>query len=93
MQPLELVGQKYLLSGEIHIDSALYGAAHLLDDSLIVKVQTHDGQLVNLDNHPRLVSVPNDMNSYAAYAYSHWAAVGEQLTFSAHHRRCVEAKF
>ncbi|XP_024394078.1 uncharacterized protein [Physcomitrium patens] len=89
--PLELVGQKYLLSGEIHIDSALYGAAHLLDDSLIVKVQTHDGQLVNLDNHPRLVSEPNDMNSYAAYAYSHWAAVGEQLTFSAHHRREEES--
>ena len=88
LQPLELVGQKYLLTGEVHIDSALYATAHLLDDSLVIKVQSSDGRVLDLDNPARLTSEPGDVNSYAVYEYSHWAKLGEQLIFSAHHGRC-----
>ena len=88
LQPLLLVGQKYLLTGEVHIDSALYDAAHLLGDSLVIKVKSSDGLLLDLDNPARLISELNDVNSYAVYEYSHWAKLGEQLTFSAHHERC-----
>ena len=88
LQPLELVGQKYLLAGEVHIDSALYGTAHLLDDSLVIQVQSSDGRVVDLDNPARLISEPDDVNSHAVYEYSHWAELGMQLIFSAHHGRC-----
>lgn len=88
LQPLELVGKKYLLSGEVHIDSALYALAHLLGDSLVIKVQGPDGQELELDNPARLISEPNDDYSYAVYEYSHWAELGEELIFSAHHGRC-----
>lgn len=88
LQPLELVGQKYLLTGEVHIDSALFATAHLLDDSLVIKVESSDGRPLDLDNSARLISEPDDVNSYAVYEYSHWAELGEHLTFSAHHGRC-----
>lgn len=84
---MELVGRKYLLTGEVHIDSALYATTHLFHDSLVIKVQSSDGRVLALDNPARLISEPDDVNSYAVYEYSHWAEVGEQLTFSAHHER------
>lgn len=84
-----MVGKKYLLSGELLIDSTLYAAAHMLGDSLVIKVQGSDGRALELDNGARLISEPNDTSSYAVYEYSHWAELGEHLIFSAHHARCV----
>lgn len=87
MQPLELVGKKYLLSGEVRIDSLRYADAHLLGDALVIKVQGPNGRKLELDNPARLVAEPDDVSSYAVYEYSHWAELGDQLTFSAHHGR------
>lgn len=90
-EPLELVRQKCLLTGEVHIDSALYGVARLSDDSLVIKVQSSDGRVLAVDNPARLISEPqNEKNSYAVYEYSHWAEVGARLTLSAHSGRGEE---
>ena len=89
LQVLNLVGQKYLLVGEVHVDAALYPDAHLLSDSVFVSIHDQAGQVVALDNHARLISEPNETNSYVIYEYSHWAELGEKLIFSPRHERCA----
>lgn len=84
-----MVGQKYLLVGEVHIDAALYPDAHLLGDSVLISIHDQAGQVVALDSHASLVSEPNKTNSYVIYEYSHWARLGDKLIFSPHHDRCV----
>lgn len=83
-----MVGEKYLLTGEVRIDSALYASAHISDDALVIHVQSSDdGRVLSLDNPARLISEPDVVNSSnAVYEYSHWAEVGETLTFSASYK-------
>jgi hypothetical protein len=83
--PLDLVAQKYLLTGHIQVDTSLRHAADSVGDSILVDIHHQSGGVVSLNNHAHLVSEPTKTNPVAVYQYSHWAQLGDKLIFTPHH--------
>lgn len=75
--PLQLVGQKFILSGKLIIQ----GAADMdeqLAGAIVVLVWRDDGSFADSNNRLRLA---NDADGSHILEYDHWAGIGDKLTF------------
>ncbi|CAM6102957.1 unnamed protein product [Calypogeia fissa] len=82
-KPRHLVGQKYVLTGHIHIDSKAHLNANSFGDSLFVDIRQEDGTSLEVGVH--LVSEANATHPVAFYKYAHWAQLGDRLEFLPRH--------
>ncbi|KAJ7534510.1 hypothetical protein O6H91_13G097300 [Diphasiastrum complanatum] len=85
-KPIRLSGQKFLLTGHIHIDSRLYGDTNKLVNTILVDV-TQQENILEQVSVGKLVKGANDTSPVAIYAYEHWARFGDKLIFSPRHAR------
>ncbi|BBM99994.1 BOS complex subunit NOMO [Marchantia polymorpha subsp. ruderalis] len=84
-EPLHLVGEKYVLTGHLNIDSKLYPEANNLANSMSVDVWHEDGDQVAQKVHMHLVAESNETHPVAVYKYAHWAQLGDKLVFAPRH--------
>ncbi|XP_002975824.2 nodal modulator 1 [Selaginella moellendorffii] len=78
---INLVAEKYLLSGHIDVYSPLYPGANKLEQKLLVEVwNAKDGKpIANI--HAHLFSEANETSPIAVYEYVYWARLGDALSF------------
>ncbi|GFZ13642.1 carbohydrate-binding-like fold [Actinidia rufa] len=76
-----LKGEKYLLKGQIHVDSSSLSGIEELPENILVDVLNNEGTLLD-GTSARLVGNGNDQASGAVYEYSLWGNPGEKLTFT-----------
>ncbi|KAH7862687.1 hypothetical protein Vadar_008104 [Vaccinium darrowii] len=79
--PIYLKGERYLLTGQIHVDSSSLGGVDELPETISVDILNSEGTLLD-GTAARLVPSENDKASAAVYEYSVWANPGEKLTFT-----------
>lgn len=89
LQTIKLIGQKYVLSGQIHIDSRLYPLVHERRTSIYVDIKQQDGKVLDLQNRAHLLHEANETDPTAVYEYAYWAHVGDHLTVTPRHERYV----
>ncbi|XP_061366169.1 uncharacterized protein LOC133309420 [Gastrolobium bilobum] len=77
LSPIHLKGEKYLLKGQIHVQSSSLNA---LPENVVVDIQ-HDGAGVIDQATAILQSHGKDQTNNAILEYSIWAILGEKLTF------------
>ncbi|KAK7284568.1 hypothetical protein RJT34_19316 [Clitoria ternatea] len=75
--PVYLKGEKYLLKGQINVQS---GSLDALPEYIVVDIQ-HDGVAVIDHATATLKSMGKDQPDTATFEYSVWANLGEKLTF------------
>ncbi|KAI9099060.1 hypothetical protein K1719_024827 [Acacia pycnantha] len=75
--PIYLKGEKYLLKGQINVESSLLNE---LPENMIVDIQNGGDSVIDVTNAIRS-SDGKDQTSTAIYEYSVWANPGEKLTF------------
>ncbi|KAK6941103.1 hypothetical protein RJ641_030634 [Dillenia turbinata] len=78
--PIYLKGEKYLLSGEIHVDLSSESDGDELPEDIIVDVLDNEGTMLG-GTTARLIPGRDEKKSAAAFEYSIWATLGERLTF------------
>ncbi|CAL9068218.1 uncharacterized protein LOC135581844 [Musa acuminata AAA Group] len=78
--PIYLTGKKYLLKGEIHIDSDLVRDAVDLSEHIVLDVFDRDGTSDTVST--RFSSDKSGQRNIAVYEYSIWSDLGEDLIFS-----------
>ncbi|KAK9281445.1 hypothetical protein L1049_004347 [Liquidambar formosana] len=78
--PVYLKGEKYLLKGQIHVDSSSPNGVYELPENIIVDMLNSEGTVVD-GTTARLVSSGNDQTSAVVYEYSVWVDLGGKLTF------------
>ncbi|EFJ25434.1 hypothetical protein SELMODRAFT_414113 [Selaginella moellendorffii] len=78
---INLVAEKYLLSGHIDVYSPLYPGENKLEQKLLVEVwNAKDGKpIANI--HAHLFSEANETSPIAVYEYVYWARLGDALSF------------
>ncbi|XP_058187876.1 uncharacterized protein LOC131304587 isoform X3 [Rhododendron vialii] len=79
--PIHLKGERYLLTGQIHVDSSSLSGVDELPENILVGILDSEGTLLN-GTSARLVPAENDKASAAVFEYSVWANPGEKLTFA-----------
>lgn len=79
-QPIVLNGEKYLLRGQIHVDSSLRHIEDELSKNIVVDILNSDGEVFDA-SLASIVSDGNAQTSTAVYEYSVWANLGDVLTF------------
>ncbi|GAB2282181.1 hypothetical protein Dimus_016732 [Dionaea muscipula] len=77
-QPIHLKGEKYLLSGQIIIDSTSLNGDELPEN---IVIDVHGERSISDGCTASLVTTEHDRASSAAYEYSLWASYGENITF------------
>ncbi|KAA8549068.1 hypothetical protein F0562_000752 [Nyssa sinensis] len=75
-----LEGQKYILTGQIHVESGSLSGVEELPENILVEMLNNEGTVVDGTN-ARLVTRENDQSGAAVYEYSVWANPGENLAF------------
>ncbi|KAH9626869.1 hypothetical protein KSS87_002269 [Heliosperma pusillum] len=75
IKPVTLRGEKFLVRGEIQVDSSSVNS-HELPESIFVDVLDGDGVVA------KLASSPDDVTDVAVYNYSLWANRGQKVTFA-----------
>lgn len=95
LKPIYLTGEKYQLSGEIHIDSSSYPEANELPGSIVVDIWQKEGAFVDTINDVKLVSSANAPSKIAVYQYTLWANLEDELVFVPRDTRngSVQSKF
>ncbi|RRT70872.1 hypothetical protein B296_00027138, partial [Ensete ventricosum] len=78
--PIYLTGKKYLLKGEIHIDSDLVRDAVDLSEHIVLDVFDRDGTSDTVST--RFSSDKSGQGNIAVYEYSIWSDLGEDLIFA-----------
>lgn len=87
-KPIRLIGEKYMLSGHVHVDSRSYLDANKLESLLAVELSPEEGVL---DNSPaRLVSVANETSPVAIYEYGSWVKLGAEVLITPKYIRTQE---
>ena len=66
-RPIYLTGEKYLLSGEIHVDSSSYPKENELSQSIIVDIWKKEGVFIDMINNVKFVSSANGPSNIAVY--------------------------
>ncbi|OVA02510.1 hypothetical protein BVC80_9091g9 [Macleaya cordata] len=89
--PIYLKGEKYLLKGQIHVDSSLRHIEQELMKNIIVDILNSGGEVIDA-SPTSLVSDGNDQTGTAVFEYSVWANLGDVLTFVPHDSRNNEGK-
>eukprot|EP00252_Welwitschia_mirabilis_P021628 TRINITY_DN5591_c0_g1_i2.p1 TRINITY_DN5591_c0_g1~~TRINITY_DN5591_c0_g1_i2.p1 ORF type:complete len:565 (+),score=94.86 TRINITY_DN5591_c0_g1_i2:113-1696(+) len=80
-QALKLIGQKYLVHGEIHVDLSFRNEANELSDRIAVDV--YEGRSVRDSiRSVKLVARANASNDIAIYQYTYWARLADKLAFA-----------
>lgn len=92
LKPVYLTGEKYLLSGEVHVDSSSYPEAHELSGSIIVDIWQKEGAFIDMINDVKLVSSANGPSNIAIYQYTHWANLEDELVFVPRDKRNASEK-
>ncbi|KAM7501151.1 hypothetical protein LguiB_000055 [Lonicera macranthoides] len=77
--PIYLKGEKYLLKGQIHVESGSVDSVDKLPENILVDILNNEGTVVD-GATAGLIASGNDQSSAAVYEYSIWANPGEQLT-------------
>ncbi|XP_077219224.1 carbohydrate-binding-like fold isoform X2 [Tasmannia lanceolata] len=80
LSPIYLTGKRYLLRGEIHIDSSLLHGAYELSENIIMDILNQDHAVIGA-SHTRLTTDGNEQTGTAVYEYSIWADLGDELIF------------
>ena len=80
-KPIYLNGEKYLLSGEIHVDSSFYPKANELSRSIIVDIWKKEGAFIDMINNVKLVSSANGPSKIVLYKYTYWANLEDEMVF------------
>ncbi|XP_017985122.1 PREDICTED: nodal modulator 1 isoform X1 [Theobroma cacao] len=75
--PIYLKGEKYLLRGQINVNSS---SSDELPVSIVLDILNGEGMVMHSTN-ANLASSVNDQIRTAVYEYSVWANLGEKLTF------------
>uniref|UniRef100_A0A5B7C2M8 Putative nodal modulator 1 n=1 Tax=Davidia involucrata TaxID=16924 RepID=A0A5B7C2M8_DAVIN len=75
-----LKGEKYLLRGQIHVESSSLNGVEELPENILVEMLNNEGTVVDGTN-ARLIARENDQSGAAVYEYSVWANPGEKLAF------------
>ncbi|WOL10268.1 nodal modulator 1 [Canna indica] len=88
--PIYLTGKKYLLKGEIHIDSNMVQDAVDLSEHIYVDVFKGDGTSDSIST--MFSSDKSGERSMAVYEYSIWSNLGEELIFSPRDTRSGQDK-
>lgn len=78
--PIHLKGEKYLLQGQIHVESSTLNGADHLPESLHVDILNNEGKVID-GTTAEIIANGNDQSSAAVYEYSLWANPGEKLSF------------
>ncbi|URD77743.1 nodal modulator [Musa troglodytarum] len=78
--PIYLTGKKYLLKGEIHIDSDLVQDAVDLSEHIVLDVFDRDGTSDTVST--RFSADKSCQRNIAVYEYSIWSDLGEDIIFS-----------
>lgn len=81
LSPIYLKGEKYLLGGQIHVDSSSLNGVYELPENILVDLVNNEGPLLD-GTVARLVASGNDQSGFVVYEYSVWANPGEKLTFA-----------
>lgn len=88
LQSIHLKGERYLLTGQIHVDSSSLSGVDELPENILVGILDCEGTLLN-GTSARLVPAENDKASAAVFEYSVWANPGEKLTFAPQDSRYI----
>ncbi|KAK3034632.1 hypothetical protein RJ639_033587, partial [Escallonia herrerae] len=75
LSPVSLKGAKYLLKGQIYVESSSLNGVDKLPENILVDILNNEGTV------SKLISNGNDQSRAAVYGYSTWANPGEELTF------------
>ncbi|XP_062143584.1 uncharacterized protein LOC133851267 [Alnus glutinosa] len=78
--PVYLKGEKYLLKGQINVESSTLDGVYEVPESIAVDILNSGGNIVD-GTTAKLSSNDNDQTSAAIYEYSVWANPGDKLTF------------
>lgn len=78
--PISLKGEKYLLKGQIHVDSSSFSDVYESPESINVDLLNNEDTVVD-SSTANLVSGGNDQTTALVYEYSVWADLGQELTF------------
>nr|CAD1833216.1 unnamed protein product [Ananas comosus var. bracteatus] len=78
--PIYLSGKKYLVKGEIHVDSSLHRGAADLSEYVVVDAFKRDGSFIETIS-TRFALDKNDQNGMVVYEYSTWADLGGDFIF------------
>jgi len=87
-----LNGEKYLLRGEIHVDSSSYPKANELTRSIIVDIWENKGAFLDMINNFKLVSSANGPSNIVVYKYTHWANLEDEMVFVLRDKRNASVK-
>ncbi|THG03328.1 hypothetical protein TEA_011339 [Camellia sinensis var. sinensis] len=88
IKPIYLKGEKYLLGGQIHVDSSSLDGVYELPENILVDLVNNEGPLLD-GTVARLVGSGNDQSGFVVYEYSVWANPGEKLTFAPQDSRYI----
>lgn len=78
--PVSLQGEKYLLKGQISVESSSLIGLDTGADTILVDILNSEGALIE-GTSARLVGVENAQSGVSIFEYSLWANPGEKLTF------------
>jgi len=87
-----LTCEKYLLSGEIHVDSSSYPEENELFRSIILEIWKKEGAFIYMISDVKLVSSANGPRNIDVYHYTHWANLQDELVFVTIDKRNVSEK-
>lgn len=85
---MSLQGEKYLLKGQISVESSSLIGLDTGADTILVDILNSEGALIE-GTSARLVGVENAQSGVSIFEYSLWANPGEKLTFIPRDARCI----
>jgi len=91
-KPIYLTSEKYLLSGEIHIDSSSYPKANELSRRIIADIWKNEGAFIDMINNVKLFSSANGPSDIFVYQYTRWANLEDEMVFVLRNKRNVSEK-
>ena len=80
-KPIYFTGEKYILSGEIHVDSSSYPEENELSRSIIVDIWKKEGAFIDMINNFKLVSSANGPSNIVVCQYTPWANLEDEMVF------------
>ncbi|KAK1315520.1 hypothetical protein QJS10_CPA05g00205 [Acorus calamus] len=78
--PVYLMGEKYLVKGEIHIHSSLHHNAAVFSENIVVQMPNKEHTITA--SYVRSEPIGSEQIDAAVYEYSIWADLGDELIFA-----------
>ncbi|KAK1277905.1 hypothetical protein QJS04_geneDACA007053 [Acorus gramineus] len=80
IKPVYLMGEKYLVKGEIHIHSSLHHNAAVFPENIVVQMPNKEHTITA--SYVRSEPIGSEQIEAAVYEYSIWADLGDELIFA-----------